>query len=65
MRAEAVKDKAVFVKMMVRQKPVKFQVDCGARAYVLERRQLKYVKGEDLSTRQLQTLTMLKLHDVE
>ena len=33
-RAEAVKDKAVFVKMLVRQKPAKFQVDCGARAYL-------------------------------
>ena len=46
-RAEAVKGKAV----LVRQKPAKFQVDCGARAY------LSGVRSSALKVRAYQPVT--------
>ena len=33
-RVQAMKDKAVFAEMQVRQKPVRFQIDCGASANI-------------------------------
>ena len=41
----AMKDKAVFAEMLVQQKPVRFQVDCGASANVLP---CKHVEIMDL-----------------
>jgi hypothetical protein len=34
-KVQAMKDKAVFAEMLVQQKPVRFQVDCGASANIL------------------------------
>ena len=34
-RVQAIKDKAVFAETLVQQKPVKFQVDCRARANIV------------------------------
>ena len=34
-RVQAMKDKAVFAEMLVQQKPVRFQIDCGASANIL------------------------------
>ncbi|KAL9954928.1 hypothetical protein ACROYT_G042516 [Oculina patagonica] len=45
-RVQAMKDKAVFAEMLVQQKPVKFQVDCGASANILP---YKHVGGVDLA----------------
>ncbi|PFX31310.1 Enzymatic polyprotein [Stylophora pistillata] len=45
-RIQAMKDKAVFVKMLVQQKPVRFQVDCGASANILP---YKHVENVDLA----------------
>ena len=39
------KDKAVFAEMLVRQKPVRFQIDCGASANILPS---KYAEDVDL-----------------
>ncbi|KAL9989578.1 hypothetical protein ACROYT_G004142 [Oculina patagonica] len=45
-RVQAMKDKVVFAEMLVQQKPVKFQVDCGASANILP---YKHVGGVDLA----------------
>ena len=44
-RVQAMKDKAVFAEMLVQQKPVRFQIDCGASANILP---CKYVEDVDL-----------------
>ena len=44
-RVQAMKDKAVFAEILVRQKPVRFQIDCGASANILPS---KYVEDVDL-----------------
>ena len=44
-RVQAMKDKAVFAEMLVQQKPVRFQIDCGASANILPS---KYVEDVDL-----------------
>ena len=44
-RVQAMKDKAVFAQMLVQQKPVRFQIDCGASANIVP---CKHVKGVDL-----------------
>ena len=44
-RVQAMKDKAVFAEMLVKQKPVRFQIDCGASANILLS---KYVEDVDL-----------------
>jgi len=53
-RIQAVKERAVFAKMLVKQQPVRFQIDCGASANILP---LKYTEGEELAP-YLQTLVM-------
>ena len=45
-RVQAMKDKAVFAKMLDRQEQIKFQVDCGACANILP---LKCAEGEELT----------------
>ena len=45
-QVQAMKDKAVFAGMLVQQKPVRFQVDCGASANILP---YKHVGNVDLS----------------
>ena len=42
---QAVKAKAVFAEMLVQQKPVRFQIDCGAGANIFP---CKYVEVVDL-----------------
>ena len=54
MRIQAVNEKAVFAKMLVKQQPVRFQIDCGASANILP---LKCAEGEELAPC-LQTLAM-------
>ena len=50
---QALRGRAVYARMLVRQQLVQFQVDCGASANILR---LKYAEGEhDLC---LQTLVM-------
>ena len=44
-RVQAMMDKAVFAEMLVQQKPVRFQIDCGASANILPS---KYVEDMDL-----------------
>jgi len=44
-RVQAMKDKVVFAQMLVQQKPVRFQIDCGVSANIVPR---KHVKGVDL-----------------
>ena len=44
-RVQAMKDKGVFAEMLVQQKPVRFQIDCGASANILSS---KYVEDVDL-----------------
>ena len=44
-RVQATKDKAVFAQMLVQQKPVRFQIDCGDNANIVP---CKHVKGVDL-----------------
>ena len=44
-RVQAMKDKAVFSEMLVQQKPVRFQIDCGASVHILPS---KYVEDADL-----------------
>ena len=44
-RVQATKDKAVFAQMLVQQKPVRFQIDCGAIANIVP---CKHVKGVEL-----------------
>jgi len=34
-RIQAVKERAVFAKMLVKQQPVRFQIDCGASANII------------------------------
>ena len=46
-RVQALRGRAVYARMLVRQQPVQFQVDCGASANVLP---LKYVEGEELES---------------
>ena len=45
-RIQAVNERAVFAKMLVKQQPVRFQIDCGASANILP---LKYAEGEELA----------------
>lgn len=45
-RVQAVKDKAVFAKTLVKQESVRFQIDCGANADILP---YKYVGGVDFT----------------
>ena len=45
-RIQAVKERAVFSKMLVKQQPIRFQIDCGASANILP---LKYAKDEELA----------------
>ena len=45
-RVQAVKDKAVFAKMLVKQEPVRFQIDYGASANIFP---YKCVPGVDLT----------------
>ena len=42
---QALKAKAVFVEMLVQQKPVSFQIDCGASCNIFP---CKYVEDVDL-----------------
>ena len=44
-RVQALRGRAVYARMLVRQQPVQFQVDCGASANILP---LKYAEGEEL-----------------
>ena len=53
-RIQTVKERAVFAKMLVKQQPVRFQIDCGASTNILP---LKYAEGEELSPSS-QTLVM-------
>ena len=53
-RVQALRGRAVYARMLVRQQPVQFQVDYGARANVLP---LKYAEGEKLDSCS-QTLVM-------
>ena len=53
-RVQAIKETAVFAKMLVRQYPMKFQIDCRASANILP---VKYAEGEEL-TPCSQTLVM-------
>ena len=55
-RVQAVKERAVFAKMLVRQYPVKFQIDCGVILPV-KYAEVKYAEGEEL-TPCSQTLVM-------
>lgn len=45
-RIQAMKDKAVFAEMLVQQKPIRFQVDCGADANILPH---KHVENLDIA----------------
>ena len=45
-RIQAVKERAVFAKMLVKQQPIQFQIDCGAYANILL---LKYAEDEELA----------------
>ena len=55
MRIQLVKERAVFAEILViKQRPVRFQIDCGASANILP---LKYAEGEELAPC-LQTLVM-------
>ena len=45
-RIQAVKERAVFAEMLIKQQPVRFQIDCGASANILP---LKYAEGEELA----------------
>ena len=47
-RIQAVKQRAVFAEMLVnkQQRPIRFQIDCGASANILP---LKYAEGEELA----------------
>ena len=45
-RIQAVKERAVFVKMLVKQQPILFQIYCGASANILT---LKYAEDEELA----------------
>ena len=45
-RVQAVMDKTVFAEMLVQQKPVRFQIDCGASANILPPKYLKTVDIE-------------------
>lgn len=42
-KIQAMKDKAVFAEMLVQQKPVRFQVDCGAIANTLPHKHVENV----------------------
>ena len=53
-RVQALRGRAVYARMLVRQQPVQFQVDCGASANILP---LKYAEGEELDSCS-QTLVM-------
>ena len=44
-RIQAVNERAVFEKLLVKQQPVRFQIDCGASTNILP---LKYAEGEEL-----------------
>ena len=44
-RVQAMKEKAVFAETLVQQKPVRFQIDCGASANILP---CKYMEDVDL-----------------
>ena len=46
-RVQALRGRAVYARMLVRQQPVQFQVDCGASANILP---LKYAEGEELDS---------------
>ena len=45
-RIQAMKERAVFAEMLIKQQPVRFQIDCGASANILP---LKYAEGEELA----------------
>ena len=45
-RIQAVKERAVFAKMLVKQQPIRFQIDCGATTNILP---LKYAEDEELA----------------
>ena len=45
-RIQAVKERAVFAEMLVKQRPIRFQIDCGASANILP---LRYAEGEELA----------------
>ena len=53
-RVQALRGRAVYARMLVRQQPVQFQVDCGASANILP---LRYAEGEELDSCS-QTLVM-------
>ena len=46
-RVQALRGRAVYARMLVRQQPVQFQVDCGASANILP---LRYAEGEELDS---------------
>ena len=46
-RVEAIRQKAVFTKMLAHQRPVRFQMDCGTSASILPS---KFVEGKKLSS---------------
>ena len=48
-RIQAVKERAVFAKMLLKQQPVQFQIDCGASANILP---LKYANTSDVEWHQ-------------
>ena len=54
LRIQAVRERAVFAEMLVKQQPKRFQIDRGASANILP---LRYAEGEELATC-LQTLVM-------
>ena len=53
-RVQALRGRAVYARMLVRQQPVQFQVDCGASANISP---LRYAEGEELDSCS-QTLVM-------
>ena len=53
-RVQALRGRYVYARMLVRQQPVQFQVDCGASANILP---LRYTEGEELDSCS-QTLVM-------
>ena len=46
-RVQALRGRAVYARMLVRQQPMQFQVDCGASANILP---LRYAEGEELDS---------------
>ena len=45
-RIHAVRERAVFAEMLVRQQPIRFQIDCGASANILP---LRYAESDELA----------------